>query len=377
MIFEYFDNAATTRVDEAVSEIVRRYNSEYFFNPSANYSPSVHIHNEISEARKEILSLLKGYNGTLYFLSSGTEGDNQTLFCTKKRKNANIVISAAEHPAIYNAALASKNQGIELRICPVDGVGRVSEENLKSLVDQNTALVSVMHVNNETGGINPIDKLCAAVKAINPDVLFHSDGVQAFGKVPVALSDWKVDLYTVSGHKIGAPKGVAALYVRKGVTLAPLIYGGGQENGIRSSTENVAGILAFAFAAKRANAEREANSRRYRDYIEILRRRIADIDAKIISDEGCSSHIFTFAFRSVRGEVMQHALEEKGFLVGTGSACSARRSHDRIPQALGLKEYSDGILRISFGRENTHEQAERLADALIENYEILKKYIGK
>lgn len=377
-MLRYFDSAATTRVDREVLQIVDEYSRDCFYNPSANYMPSVKIHNEISEVRKEILALLKGYQGSLYFLSSGTEGDNQAIFCSKKRRNSNLIISAAEHPAVYNSAMAIKNSGYEVRICPVDGAGRVDSAAFADLVDQNTSFVSVMHVNNETGAINDIAKLVKLAKQKNPGVLFHSDGVQAFGKVAVSLSDLGVDLYTISGHKIGAPKGIAALYVKKGVSLAPLLYGGGQEGGVRSSTENVAGIMAFGYAAKRAISERTDNQAKYREYIKLLRHRLSEIaEIKYLSDENCSSHIFTFSFLTVRGEVMQHALEEKGILVGTGSACSARRAHDRIPHALGLGAYSDGIVRVSFGRETTREDVELLAEGLVENYEILKKYVGK
>ena len=378
MKIRYFDNAATTRVDDEIASIVDRYNREEFYNPSATYRPSVEIHNLISEAREGILRILKGQNGTMYFLSSGTEGDNQALFCTKKRKNSNIVISAVEHPAIYNSACTLKNLGYELRICPVDQFGRVDQSAFRSLIDPNTALISIMHVNNETGAINDIGALVKTAKNIQPSVLFHSDGVQAFGKVPINLTELGVDLYTISGHKIGAPKGIAALYVKNGVSLSPLLYGGGQENGMRSSTENVAGILAFFAAAKRAAIELAANSEQYRSYISSIRLALSEIEEiKYLSDEMCSPHIFTFAFRNVRGEVMQHALEPSNILIGTGSACSSRRSHERIPNALGLKEYADGIVRISFSRETEAEDVDILSAELLRNYHILKKYVGK
>ena len=377
-MFEYFDSAATTRVDNEVERIALTYLSDRFYNPSANYRPSAAVHSEISEARARLLSALKGYGGDLYFLSSGTEGDNQALFCSKKRRNSNIVISAAEHPAVHNSAMALKNMGYEVRVCPVDGAGRVIAEEFACLLDENTSLVSVMHVNNETGAINDIAALTRIARKKAPSAMFHADGVQAFGKIPVNLSELSVDLYTISGHKIGAPKGIAALYVKKGVSVSPLLYGGGQENGMRSSTENVAGIMTFAFAAERALTELSANTEKYRSFIETLRTKLSEIEEiKFLSDEKCSPHIFTFAFRTVRGEVLQHALEEEGFLVGTGSACSARRSHERIPRALGLGVYADGVLRVSFGRENTAEQVARLADAILRNYEILKKYVGK
>ena len=375
---KYFDNAATTPVDKSISEIITKYNEELFFNPSANYRKSVEIHNLIGEARETLLRLLKGQNGTLYFTSSGTEADNQAVFCSKKRKNSNVVISAVEHPAIYNSANALKNMGYEVRICPVDGVGRVCFDSFRAMIDKNTSFVSIMHVNNETGAINDIAKLVKTAKSINPSVLFHSDGVQAFGKIPVNLAELNVDLYSISGHKIGAPKGIAALYVKNGVAISPLLFGGGQENGVRSSTENVAGIMAFSYCAKRAVSELADNKTKYLSFIDILKTSLKDIsEIKYISDDACAPNIFTFAFEKVRGEVLQHALEVFDILVGTGSACSARRSHDRIPSALGLKSYSDGIIRVSFGRNNTKEDVISLAEAIKENYTVLKQYVGK
>ena len=235
-----------------------------------------------------------------------------------------------------------------------------------------------MHVNNVTGAVNDIAELVKCVKQFDPSILFHSDGVQAFGKIAVNLAELNVDLYTISGHKIGAPKGIAGLYVKKGVSVSPLLYGGGQESGMRSSTENVAGIMAFRYAAKRAIQERLQNEEKYRGFIAFLRQKLAEIEEiKLISDDDCSAHVFTFAFKTVRGEVMQHALEGSGILVGTGSACSSRKSHERIPTALGLKDYKDGIIRISFGRENTMDEVEELAEAILAQYRILKLYVGR
>ena len=235
-----------------------------------------------------------------------------------------------------------------------------------------------MHVNNETGGANDIKSLVGAVKRVYPSVLFHSDGVQAFGKVPVSLAEIGADLYTISGHKIGAPKGIAALAVKNGVTLSPMIYGGGQEGGIRSSTENVSGIMALEHCATRAISELSSNREKYAEFRKTLWEKIRGIEDIIqVSPDDGAPHIFTFAFRKVRGEVLQHSLESEGILVGTGSACSARRSHDRIPKALGLGEYSDGIIRVSFGRENSLDEVRLLALKIVEHYTMLKKYIGK
>ena len=373
----YFDNAATTRVDEAIGMIVSKYNSCDFFNPSANYIDAVELHNCVESARLNLLNALKAYGYKLIFLSSGSEGDNLALFGTRKRKNTNIVISGAEHPAVYNAAMHVKTLGYDVRLCPVNDRGVISTEDLLKMVDGDTLLVSVMHVNNETGGVNDIKGLVKSVKSQYPNVLFHSDGVQALGKVPVALCELGADLYTISGHKIGAPKGIAALIIREGINLTPMIFGGGQESGIRSSTENVSGIMALEACVGRALKELPANTEKYRSFRAIIENALREIaDLRILTGEKDAPHIFTFAFKDVRGEVLQHSLEAEGYLVGTGSACSARRSHDRIPKALGLGAYSDGIIRVSFGRENTVDEVRLLAEKLVSHYQALKKYIG-
>lgn len=379
MTYFYFDNAATTKCLDDVRQIVERYNHLYYYNPSANYLPSIDVHNEFECARDTILKELKGYGGGLIFTSSGTEADNLALFGSKKRKDSNIVISAIEHPAVFNAAKALKESGFDVRIAPVNGAGVVDCERFVSLIDDNTSFISVMHVNNETGALNPIKELCAMAKKKNPNVLFHSDGVQALGKTSVNVADLGVDLYTISGHKIGAPKGIAALYVRKGVSLSPILYGGGQEGGMRSSTENVGGIISFGYAISRAVKELPERSARCHAFVDLIREKLSSIeDVLFISDENCVPGIFAFAMKDLRGEAMQHALSAEGFLVGTGSACSARRKNDRIRNALGLgKNYADGVIRISFGRENTLKEVDSLANAIVSIYQNMKKYVRK
>ena len=375
--YAYFDNAATTRVSEEIAEVFNHYNALNYYNPSANYLPAQSIRNEINDVRSEMIRLIKGFDGTMVFTSSGTEADNLALFGSKKRKESNIVISASEHPAVYNSANALKNAGFEVRICPVNSVGAVDLDAFGGLVDGNTALISVMHVNNVTGGKNDIAKLVSVAKKINPRALFHSDGVQALGKVPVSLAELGVDLYTVSGHKIGAPKGVAALYMAKGVSLSPILYGGGQEGGLRSSTENVAGILSFGAAMRRAVGELPVFAEKCREFRGILHEKLSSIeDIAYLSDDSCAPNIFTFAMKGLRGEVMQHELSTVGFLVGTGSACSARRADTRLYKALGIgDEYENGIIRISFGRDNTAMETLNLADEILRIYQKMKKYM--
>lgn len=371
----YFDNAATTQVSAGAAEIFRKYAVDRFFNPSARYSEAIAVKNDIEDARESLLKMMKG-NGKLIFTSGGTESDNTALFCSKKPNKSRIIISAAEHAAVYYAANELKQRGHDVVLCPVLKDGTVVFDEFVKLVTPETSLISVIHVNNETGGVNDIKKLCIAAKKINPSVLFHCDGVQALGKINVHLMSLGVDLYSVSAHKLHAPKGTGALFIKKGVHISPYIIGGGQEGSLRSSTENTGGIMAFAYAANEAVknlAAREAHAAEIKNY---LCETLSTLDGFLpLSLENSSYFIFSFAMNRVRGEVMQHALERKGFLIGTGSACSSNKAGKRIPDALGLNgTYKDGIVRISFCENNTLEEAKELSSQFISIYRELEKY---
>ena len=370
----YLDNASTTPVLPECREIVKKCLEEDFFNPSALYAPSIALSRQITAARETILNSLRG-DGTVLFTSSGTESDNTALFCTKKTNGSRIIVSYTEHPAIFNAAMELKQRGYDVVFCPVDKFGRVDEEAFRSLVNKDTSLISIMHVNNETGCVNDIKKLCSIAKEIQPNVLFHSDGVQAVGKIKVNLSDLGVDLYSISGHKIHAPKGVAGLYIRSGCSVRPFLFGGGQEGGLRSSTENVAGILAFSCALKEAVMKVSFEGAR----IEELRKKViqgAPEDTLAIDCPSHSPFILCLALRYVRGEVMLHSLEKFGIFIGTGSACSSKKAHKKLPSVLGLnEEYENGIIRISFSRFTSENDIDYFINQLNSEYKKLIKYV--
>jgi len=372
----YLDNAATTPMREECVELLEKYNKELFFNPSALYSEALSAVDAIKTARNKIGGLLGVSGDRIFFNSSASEGDNQVIFCSKKPHGSRIIISDAEHSAVYQSAMEMKIKGYDVVTCPVDSSGKVIVEEYKKLLTKETSLVSIIHVNNVTGAINPIEELVKITKLYNPKILFHSDGVQAFGKIKVNLEKLNVDFYTFSGHKIGAPKGIAGLYVKKGVHIAPLIYGGGQEKGVRSSTENVSGIVCLALAAKLAI-----------DKIAILKEKsnlifqpIRDLASStnyihLITDDNSSPHILALALKGVRGEVMMHSLEKYGILCGIGSACSSKGGIGRIQAALGLtKDYNEGMLRFSISAENNDDDGIKLVDALQKEYEELIKY---
>ncbi len=370
----FLDNAGTTPVLEECKKIVDRCLTEDFFNPSALYAPSIEVSRKIKEARESVLSDLRGA-GNLLFTASGSESDNTALFCTKKANGSRIIVSKNEHPAVLNCAQELKQRGFDVVFCEVDGCGRVLEDSFRNLMTENTSLVSIMHVNNETGAINDVKNLCRIAKEINPSVIFHSDGVQAVGKIKVNLTDLNVDLYSIGGHKIHAPKGIAGLYIKKGVTIRPYIFGGGQEGGLRSSTENVGGILSFAYAVREAvRCQKESAER-----IGLLRKSIIDELGEgflAVDGEKQSPYILCLAMKFVRGEVMLHSLEKYGIYIGTGSACSSKKSHKNLPTILGLTpEYENGIIRVSFNRFTSENDIECFKKALKSEYNTLLKYV--
>ncbi|MGN0805625.1 MAG: cysteine desulfurase family protein, partial [Candidatus Coproplasma sp.] len=306
----YLDNAATTKPDcESLSK-AEKYLTEYFYNPSALYAEGYALHRELEQTRKNILNLVANdLNFEIIFTSCGSEADNHALFCGGRR--GNIVTTLGEHSAIVSTANELKQRGIEVRFAPLNADGSVNVHELLKLVDSKTSLVSVIHVNNETGAINDVNAIAKKVKAINANALFHSDGVQAFGKIPFRIGK-EIDLYSVSAHKIGGLKGCGALIKRKSLALKPLIYGGGQEKGLRSGTENVFGIKVFEFAAVKKYSEIQENF----DKVKNLKNKLIDLLDKnlfkIVSSENSSPYILSVIALGVRGEIILHEVNDKG-----------------------------------------------------------------
>ncbi len=355
----YLDNAATTVPDEgAVNAALQFLKIDGFYNPSALYRAGFAAHKEIEEARRTILSLLAPQGGyELVFTGSGSEADNQAVFSSARR--GNFVTTAGEHAAIYQSAKELEKRGIEVRFAPLRSDGSADTEALLSMVDKDTSCVSVIHVNNETGAVNDIAAIAAAAKKINPALLFHSDGVQAFGKIPFALTK-DIDLYTVSAHKIGGVRGVAGLFRKKGVRLSPYIFGGGQENGLRSGTENTFAIKQFEFVAKKKFSSLKEDFERIRSYNLAVRQGLNKTIFKVLSSENASPYILSVSARGLRGEVLLHMLDDAGVMVGTGSACSSKNRYSRVVLACGLDERSaDGVLRISFAATTTLQETEQ------------------
>ena len=354
----YFDNAATTKPDEECLKAAEKYLYSEFYNPSALYKGGYCLQREIVQSRNNILSLIADReNFDLIFTSCGSEADNQAIFCGGRR--GNIVTTAGEHSAVYSAVNELKQRGMEVRFAKIGVDGSVDTEDLLRLIDERTSLVSVIHVNNETGAINDIVKIAKLVKAKNRYCLFHSDGVQAFGKIAFKLSK-EIDLYSVSAHKIGGIKGVGALIKRKGLILKPYIYGGGQENGLRSGTENVFGIKNFEYAALKKFKKIKENYSKAHSLKRLIIDNLDRSHFKIISGEFSSPYILSISAEGLRGETLLHEADDTGLIIGTGSACSSneKKRFSRTIIACGLGEkIADGVLRLSFSSENSEDEA--------------------
>lgn len=371
----YLDNAATTKPSEAAFMLAKEYVTEKFYNPSALYKEGFAVQGELKKARSALLSKIADETAfELIFTSCGTESNNQAIFSFARRGNA--VTTMGEHSAVLSPFAELKNKGLaEARYSPLKKDGSVDVEKLLALVDDKTTFVSVMHVNNEIGAINDINAIAKKVKQKNPRVIFHSDGVQAYGKIPVRLAK-EVDLYSISAHKIGGLKGVGALIKRKTLVIAPYLIGGGQESGKRSGTENTFGIKQFEYAAQVKFADLSKDSERLKLYREKVWNGL-DHDVYVrLSPENGTPYILTLSAVGLRGAVLQQMANDKGLIIGTGSACSsnAKTRFSRVVLACGYDEKTaDGVLRISFSPETTEEEIEKAIEILNEIGRDLKR----
>ena len=362
----YLDNAATTKPSVSAFDKARVFVTERYFNPSALYNEGFALQSELKKARSALLSPVADESAfELIFTSCGTEADNQAIFSFARRGNA--VTTAGEHSAVLAAFAELKNRGaIETRIAPLNKDGTVDVDARCALVDNKTSFVSVMHANNELGSINDVNAIAKRVKQMNPRVIFHVDGVQAYGKLPFWLTK-EIDAYSISAHKIGGLKGVGALIKRKSLQIAPYIIGGGQESGKRSGTENVFGIMQFAYAAQEKFISLRQDYTRLKDYRERLWE-LLDKDVYMrISPENGTPYILTVAAAGLRGEVLLHMANDKGLIIGTGSACSSnsKTRYNKIVLACGYDEKTaDGTIRLSFSPSTTETEIEQTAIVL-------------
>lgn len=365
----YADHAATTALSTKAKEAMLPWLSENFGNPSALYSLARKPKKAIAEAKQTIASVIGADSKEIIFTSGGTESDNFALkglaFRYPNQKNR-IITSSIEHHAILNTCAFLEKLGYEVVYLPVDRQGLVSVNDLEEAITDDTILVSIMLANNEIGTIEPITELAAV--AHTHGVLFHTDAVQAIGHIPVNVKELGVDMLSASAHKFNGPKGTGFLYVREGVALEPLLTGGGQENGMRSGTENVAGIVGMATAL----AEHNESVLKEASYLEALRERLIDQLRESNFDflvNGSKKHIpgsVSLSFRESSGETLLHRMDLMGIALATGSACDSKETvKSHVIEAIGVDDtYANGTIRISLGIDNTEEQVDCIASSI-------------
>ena len=378
----YFDNSATTRVLDEVKDLVVKVMTEDYGNAAALHRKGVEAERYIKEARAQIAKTLKVEEKEILFTSGGSESNNMALIGTalaNQRAGKHIISTAVEHPSVYNPLSYLEELGFEITFLPVDKDGHISLEELRAAVRPDTILVSVMYVNNEVGAVEPIAEISRIVKEKNPKTLIHADAIQAYGKYVIRPKKEGIDLLSVSGHKIHAPKGTGFLYIRNGVKIKPLIYGGGQQNGLRSGTENVPGVAGLGLAAKIMYTNHDEKIRQMIELKDYLIDRIGELDGCVVNSkkgEGSAPQIVSVSFEGVRAEVLLHALEDKSIFVSSGSACSSH--HPGISgtlKGIGVKpDLLDSTIRFSFGVFNTKEQIDYCIDALKELFPVLRRY---
>lgn len=373
----YLDNAATTRVAGAVADVADAVLREHFANPSSLYAPGARSEALIAGARETVAASLGARAGEIVFTACGSEGNNLAILGAVKARGAwadHIVVTGYEHPSVQNPIAALEKEGWRVTVVPPDETGHVDAQRLIDAAGPKTALVAAMHVNNEVGSLLDVQALARAVKEKNSRTAVHVDGVQAWGKVPIRLSETAIDSYTVSGHKIHAPKGVGALYLRRGYHIAPVLLGGGQEAKRRPGTENIAYIAALAKAAECMEQGADAREKHIAALNALLWQRLEQLPGITRnSPPDARPELANFSVDGIKSETMLHFLESKGIYVSSGSACSRGEASHTLT-AMGLaRRRVDTALRVSFCADNTPDDVNALADALAAGIRTLAK----
>lgn len=380
----YFDNAATTRAADEVAERVRYMLLENFGNPSAQSMMGVRAENELNDARKIMAKSINALPEEIYFTSGGTEDDNWAIFGTAegyKRSGKHIITTSIEHPAVAEPMERLRQKGWDITVLDVDKNGYIDLDALRDSIRDDTVLVSTILINNEVGTIQDVVSIGRIIKERNHNTLFHVDAVQAFGKYPIDVRKMNIDMLSMSGHKIHGPKGVGFFYMKKGLKVRPIIYGGGQERGQRSATENTPGIAGLAKAVELAMENMDASHEKVmevkRTLVEGILRDIPKTHINGPSIEDASPYVLNVSFNGLRSEVLLHALEEKEVYVSAGSACSSKKKGgSHVLRSLGLSEERiEGAIRFSFCRYNTVDEAAACLEILKEKTAFLRKYM--
>ncbi len=382
----YLDNAATTRVTDSVRSVMEQVMNADYGNPSSLHKKGMDAERYVKEASETAARSLKAQPKEIIFTSGGTESNNMALIgaaLANRRSGNHIITTAIEHASVLNPVLFLQECGFRVTFLPVDPEGQVIASELEKVLTNDTILVSVMHVNNEIGSVQDLKTLSEIVKQKNPETLFHVDAIQSYGKYTICPKQEGIDLLSVSGHKIHGPKGSGFLYIRDRVKVKPILYGGGQQRGMRSGTENVPAIAGLSAAIREIYTDHEEKITRLYLLKERLIRGLLAIDGVTVNAcpdlkdiKRTAPHIVNAAFAGVRSEVLLHALEEMGIYVSSGSACSS--NHPALSgtlQAIGVKkELLDCALRFSFSVYTTPEEIDYALDGLRKLLPVLRRY---
>ena len=378
----YFDNSATTQVFDSVREIMVETMMADYGNTSSLHRKGMEAEQYVRAAREEIAKSLKVKEKEILFTSGGTESNNLAIIGTalaNRRAGNHIITSCIEHASVYNTTAFLEEQGFRVTYLPVDHNGHVSPEDLRAAICPDTILVSIMYVNNEMGAVEPISQLTKVIRETRPEIYFHVDAIQAYGKYVIRPKKEGIDLMSVSGHKIHGPKGIGFLYVDERVKIRPILFGGGQQKGMRSGTENVPGCAGLGAAVKEMYRNHEAKIDSLYRLKERLVAGLQEMDGVTVhglTGRDSAPQIVSAGFEGVRAEVLLHALEERGIYVSSGSACSS--NHPGISgtlRGIGVRpSLLDSTLRFSFGMFNTEDEVDACLKALNELLPMLRRY---
>lgn len=375
----YLDNSATTATLPQAAEAARKYMCEDFFNPSSGYSPAVQVEREVENARGRLAARLGASANEMVYTSGGTESNNMAFggVLRGRRGPVHLICGVVEHPSVFELFRRQDQNGVAVSYASVDGNGSVNVANLSSMLRPDTAFVSVMHVNNETGAINDIAAIARAIKARAPRAVFHVDGVQAFCKLP--FSALPCDLYSISGHKFHAPKGIGALYIKSGTRFGGGQIGGGQERGLRSGTTNVPGVMGMDAALAYYSNKQDEKITHVRACKLRLYNNLMTLSEVMVNGPEPSvgaPHVLNLSFLGVRGEVLLHAVESYGVYISTGSACSAhKKGKNRILESMGVRGIrEEGAVRFSLSPLNTIAEMDDAAQIIKEQVQALRQF---
>lgn len=386
----YLDNSATTKVYPEVAQFMTKVMCEDYGNPSSMHTKGLEAEKYIKDSKDIFSRILKCESKNIYFTSGGTESDNLAIIGSAqayKRRGKHLITTKIEHPAVLNSFKYLEGEGFEVTYLPVNELGVVSSEDLKAALRDDTILVSVMHTNNEIGSLMPIEEIGKVIKEKNSEIIFHVDAVQGFGKAQIVPKKMGIDLLSVSSHKIHGPKGMGVLYVGDKVRLLPISYGGGQQGGLRSGTENVPGIAGMGLAAKKIYENLDSDIERMYALKEMLIHgalemgnvKVNGVKADLSELRQTAPHIVSLSFEGIRAEVLLHALEDKGIYVSAGSACSTHKPEPSATlKAIGLeKELLDCTLRFSMSELTDEDEIKQTLKALEEILPFLRRFVRK